>query len=219
MNTPHFTFKDLLKSFASRKVLSKAQLLQELGCSTMTLWRRLGEVGYFTSYNYNAQYYTLATIPQFDDCGLWSYHDIRFSKWGKLPETIVTLIERSPAGMTAQELADLLRVPNAKPWLTPLIVKHRLWRKAWGRSFVYLAIEPSRQQQQLQRRMELAPVRLLPQPPQIVALLVEMIRHPQQTPQQWARRLARSDIHLGIQEINAVMDYYHLTAKKGLLNS
>jgi hypothetical protein len=67
--------------------------------------------------------------------------------------------------------------------------------------------------------MELAPVRLLPQPPQIVALLVEMIRHPQQTPQQWARRLARSDIHLGIQEINAVMDYYHLTAKKGLLNS
>jgi len=218
MKTPQLTFKDLCDPFARRKVLSKAELLQQYGCSPMTLWRRLREVGYLTSYNYNAQYYTLATIPRFDDQGLWSYRDIRFSQWGKLPETMVAVIERSPGGMTAREVAELLHVRNAKPLLTHLMAKQRLWREAWGRSFVYLAVQESQYAQQLRRRREQVPVPSLPEPPQIIALLVEMIRRPQGTPQQWARRLARSDIHLGTQEINAVMDHYHLALKKGLLS-
>ena len=155
----------------------------------MTLWRLLRQAGYFTSYNYNAKYYTLTTIPQFDDHGLWSYQDIRFSKWGTLPETIVAVIERSAGGMTAREVAELLHVRNAKPLLTQLALKQRLWRQALGRSFVYLASEPSRQEQQLRRRNEQALLRALPEPQQIIALLVEMIRHPQQTPRQWARQL------------------------------
>jgi hypothetical protein len=59
----------------------------------------------------------------------------------------------------------------------------------------------------------------LPEPQQIIALLVEMLRHPQRTPGQWARRLARSGIRLGMQDINAVLDHYHLSVKKGLLKS
>jgi hypothetical protein len=218
MRTPRFTLDDVCESFVRRKVLSKAELLPEFGCSPMTMWRRLRQVGYLTSYNYNAQYYTLATIPRFDDHGLWTYRDIRFSKWGKLPETIVAVIERSPEGMMARELEELLHVRNAKPLLTQLILKQRLWRESLGRSFVYLAVEQSRHEQQLRRRIEQAPVRLLPEPQQIIALLVEMIRHPQQTPPQWARRLARSDIRLGTQDISAVMEHYHLSVKKGLLN-
>jgi hypothetical protein len=57
----------------------------------------------------------------------------------------------------------------------------------------------------------------LPEPQQIIALLVEMIRHPQQTPQQWARRLRRRNIRLGTRDIKAVMERYQLTVKKGLL--
>jgi hypothetical protein len=219
MKTPQFTLNDLCRSFAHKTVLSKSELLEEYGCSPMTLWRRLREVGYLTSYNYNSRYYTLATIPQFDDHGLWAYRDICFSKWGKLPETIVSVIERSPEGMTSQELVALLRVRNAKPLLTGLTVKQRLGRESLGRSFVYLAVEESRHDQQLRRRIEQAAVRRLPEPQQVMALLVEMIRHPRQTPQQWARRLARSDIRLGTQDINAVMEHYHLSVKKGLLNA
>jgi hypothetical protein len=219
MRTPQFTLKDILDSFARKEVLSKSELRQEHGCSPMTVWRLLRQVGYFTSYNYNAKYYTLATIPQFDDRGLWAYQDIRFSKWGTLPETIVAVIERSSGGMTAHELAELLHVRNAKPLLTQLILKQRLWREAVDRSFVYLAVQQSRHEQQLQRRTEQASMRLLPEPQQIIALLVEMIRHPQQTPRQWARRLVRRNIRLGTQDISAVMEHYHLTVKKGLLNS
>ena len=219
LKTPQFTLNDVLMSFARKQVLSKSELLQEYGCSPITIWRLLRQAGYLTSYNYNAGYYTLATIPQFDEHGLWTHQDIRFSKWGKLPDTIIAVIEQSPGGMTARELAQLLHVRNAKPLLGQLTLKQRLWREAVGRSFVYMAADESQHEQQLRRRIEQAPVRLLPEPQKIIALLVEMIRHPQQTPQQWARRLVRRNIRLGAQDISAVMEHYHLTVKKGLLNA
>jgi hypothetical protein len=187
----------------------------------MTAWRLLRKEGYFTSYNHNAKYYTLASVPRFDDCGLWAYQDVRFSKWGTLPQTVVAVIERSSVGMTAQELAELLQVRNVKPLLTQLILKRGLRREPVGRSFVYLAVERSRHEQQLKRRTEGAVRPLpppLPEPQQIIALLVEMIQHPQQTPRQWARRLGRRNIRLGTQDIRAVMEHYQLTVKKGLLS-
>jgi hypothetical protein len=223
MRTPQFTFEDVLKSFTFKKVLSKAELLQACGCSSMTAWRRLHKEGYFTSYNYNAKYYTLAGIPQFDDHGLWAYRDIRFSRWGTLPKTMVALIECSSGGMTARELEELLHVRNVKPLLTQLTLKQRLWREALGGAFVYLAVEQRQHDQQLQRRLAegaLQPPPLpLPEPQQIIALLVEMIRHPQQTPRQWARRLGRRNIRLGAEDIRAVLQHYQLMVKKGLLSS
>ena len=219
MRTSQFTLNDVIESFARKAVLSKAELLQEHGCSSMTLWRLLRQAGYFTSYNYNAKYYTLATIPRFDDHGLWSYRDIRFSKWGTLPDTMVAVIEQSAAGMTARELGELLHVRNAKPLLVELAHKQRLGRETRDRSFVYLASEPSRQGQQLRRRNEQALLRALPEAQQIIALLVEMIRHPQKTPGQWAQHLAWRDVHLEMQDIKAVVEHYHLNVKKGLLNT
>lgn len=219
MRTNQFTLNDIIESFAHKKVRSKAELLQERGCSSMTLWRLLRQTGYITSYNYNAKYYTLAATPQFDDDGLWVYQDIRFSKWGTLPKTVVAVVEHSSGGMTAQEVEELLHVRNAKPLLTGLVLNGRLRRKAVERSFVYLAVEQSRHEQQFRRRKERAVVRRLPEPRQIIALLVEMIRHPRRTPRQWAQRLARHDIRLGTQDIRAVMEHYHLSIKKGLLNT
>jgi hypothetical protein len=219
MRTSQFTSDEVIGSFTRKKVLSKAELQQQHGCSPMTLWRLLRQIGYLTSYNHNARYYTLATIPRFDDHGLWSYEDIRFSKWGTLPETIVAIIEHSAGGMTAGEVAELLQVRNPKPLLTELALKQRLWRQTMDRSFVYLASEPKRQQQQLRGRNEQALLRLLPEPQQIIALLVEIIRHPQQRPRQWVQNLARRDIRLERQDIRAVMDHYRLSVKKGLLNA
>ena len=219
MRTPRFTLNDVIASFARKQVLTKTELLQKHGCSSMTLWRLLRQAHYLTSYNYNAKYYTLTTIPQFDDHGLWSYQDIRFSKWGTLPETMVGVIEQSAGGMTAREVAELLHVRNAKPLLAELALKQRLDREARDRPFVYLASEPTRQKQQLRRRNEQALLRALPEPQQIIGLLVEMIRHPQQTPRQWAQHLARRDVRLDTQDIKAVMEYYRLTVKKGLLNA
>ena len=59
----------------------------------MTVFRALKKYGYHTSYNHNAGYYTLAGLPQFDDRGLWAYRDVRFSRWGTLPESLVALVQ------------------------------------------------------------------------------------------------------------------------------
>lgn len=223
MRTSQFKLTDILKPFARKKVIRKAELLHDCGCSPMTAWRLLRQVGYCRSYNYNARYFTLATTPEFDDHGLWAYQDIRFSKWGTLPESMIAVIDTSPGGMTAQELEELLGVRNVKPLLTRLILTGRLWREALDDVFVYLTPERIRHDQQLQhRRTEItAPPRRapLPEPQQIIALLVEMIRNPQWTPQQWARRLARHHVPLGTQDIKAVMEHFRLTVKKGLLNT
>jgi hypothetical protein len=219
MNTPHFNAEKILDVLARKKVLCKSELLHECGCSAMTAWRILHDKGYFTSYNYNAKYYTLAATAQFDDHGLWAYRDIRFSQWGTLAKTIRGVIELSPWGMTAAELEELLHVSNVKPLLPKLIHDNLLRRKSFEGVFVYLPVDQERYEQQLQRRIDNVEPPLLPDQQQIIALLVEMIQHPNETPRRWARRLARRNIPIGAQGIKAVMQHYHLTLKKTLLNS
>jgi hypothetical protein len=218
MKTPRDLGGALQDCFAHKKVCTKAELLDKCRCSSMTLWRSLSQEGYFTSYNYNAKYYTLSSIPRFDDLGLWSYEDIRFSRWGTLPKTVVALVETSPGGMTAKEVANVLHVQNIMPLLTRLTLQQRLGRETSDGTFRYLAVDPSRRACQL-RQAAPVPSRPLPKPEHIVALLVEIIRRPGQSPQQWARRLSRHGTALRAQDIRAVLEHFQLDVKKGLLKS
>ncbi len=223
MKTARFTASDLLKPFSRKLVLTQAELLQACGCSAMTAWRILRQQGYLTSYNHNAKYHTLSRMAQFDEQGLWAYRDIRFSKWGTLPDTIVAQIELSVSGMTVRELQERLHIKNVKPTLTHLIRRDRVQRARIAGTTVHFLGEPLRHQQQLQQReAEAATKRLaqpLPDPQHVIALLVEIIRHPQQTPRQWARRLKRQGTRLKIAKIQAVLDHYQLSLKKGLWSS
>jgi hypothetical protein len=54
MKPSQFAPRSILKPFARRKILTKAQLRQACGCSAMTAWRALHREGYLTSYNHNA---------------------------------------------------------------------------------------------------------------------------------------------------------------------
>lgn len=220
MRPARFTPDQLLQPFTQKKALTRSELLHACGCSPMTAWRILRRQGYLTSYNHNARYYTLARIVQFDPQGLWDYRGVRFSKWGNLPQTLLGLIEEASAGRTARELEEILHLANVKPALSRLIGQGRLQRVKIGGAMVYLARRRPRRQRQLRQReaeaAEKRRARPLPDPQQVIALLVEMIRRPRQTPRQWARRLARQGIRLGTREIAAVIDHYGLSLKKGL---
>jgi hypothetical protein len=222
MRTPVFQLQDLLDAFQHNKVLTKKQLLQAAGCSSMTAWRLLRQQGYFTSYNDNARYYTIVGIPQFDQHGLWSYRHARFSKWGSLTKTIIALVQESSAGLDADQLQQLLHVKNVKPILTRLIHNESLTRERIDTRFVYFPRQqPSRTRQAKQRKKqthEALATRALPPLEHIIALLVEIIRRPKNTPRQWARRLGQRGVRLGTSDIQAVLDYYQIDPKKGLLN-
>ncbi len=223
MRTPLFQLQDILSAFQRKKVLTKGQLLEITGCSTMTAWRLLRQQGYFTSYNHNARYYTIEGIPRFDRHGLWRYRDVRFSKWGSLTKTIVRLVQDSPAGLGADELQQLLDVKSVKPALTRLFQNMSLTRETIDGRFVYFPVHvSSRRKQQLLRRKqseEVKEARALPPLEHVVALLVEIIGRPKNTPRQWARRLTQWNIRITTRDIRRVLDHYQIDPKKGLLNS
>jgi len=214
MRTPVFQLQDLLKAFQRNKVLTKEEILQVTQCSTMTAWRLLQRHGYYTSYNCNARYYTLADIPQFDQHGLWRFGKIRFSQWGSLTETVIALVQNSQAGMTAEQLQELLLVKDLRPALGRLYRQGRLAREKIRGRFVYFPREDASDRRERRRQMESPPV--LPPLEQIIALLVEIIQRPKNSPQQWARRLARQQIQLSQQDILAILNHYQIDLKKGL---
>ena len=223
MRTPIFRLQHILDAFKRKKVLSKEELLKAAGCSTMTAWRLLSQHGYYTSYNDNARHYTIAGIPQFDEHGLWTYRKARFSKWGSLTKTIIGLVQDSSAGLTAEQLQQLLKLKNVKPNLTRLIEKKSIKREKIESRFIYFCLaDAAGRKQQKQRKKETEQARTihaLPPLEQIVALLVEIIRRPQNTSRQWARRLARQGVRIGTGDIQAVLEHYQMDPKKGLLKS
>ena len=221
MRTPRFQAQHLRDAFRRKKVLTRNELLRTAGCSSMTAWRLLKSCGYWTSYNFNGRFYTLADIPQFDERGLWAYQGIRFSKWGPLTETMIALVEHSKAGMTPEQLQQQLHVKNVRPALSRLIERNCLTRRKFGGQFVYFSLAEISRERQQKRRAEqgVKPPPPLPPAEQIIALLVEMVQRPKGSLRQWARRLRRHEVHLSTREIQAVLDHYQLAVKKGLSTS
>src|SRR5665213_1736272 len=142
---------------------------------------------------------------------------------GSLIETIVALVEHSSAGLTARQLQELLHIENLKPILTRLMQRKSLTRERINASFVYFAphrTARSGQHQQRQAQLQQAATHCaLPALNDIVGLLVEIIRRPDKTPRQWARRLAQKGIRLGTRDIQAVLTHYGIDVKKGLSKS
>ncbi len=223
MKTPVFQIQDFLKVFQRKRVLTQQQMLQAVGCSSMTAWRLLKQHGYFTSYNDNARHYTIVGIPKFDEHGLWAYQGKCFSKWGSLTETIIGLVEDSLGGMTAQQLQQLLHIKNVKPALTRLTQQQRLTRQDFEGRFVYFPqskkLQRKQHKQRSQQQQQIRAERLLPPLEQVTALLVEIIQRPHNTLRQWSRRLKQRGIPLGTPEIQTVLDHYGIDRKKGLLKS
>lgn len=214
MRPKKFTEKDIVELFYKQKILTKKQLTQSYGCSNMTAWRILSGHGYITSYNFNAKYYTLSDIPVFDKNGLWSYRNVRFSKYGSLTNTLVAVVFNSRCGLEKNELQQLLGV-NVIPILSKLYHQGKLYREKVDGIFVYLQTNADERLRQLSNRAALIKDkhRQLPEPERIIAVLVELIQRVELQPQQLARRVCRKGIKVTTTEIRAILQHYQLTKK------
>jgi hypothetical protein len=185
----------------------------------MTVFRALKSCGYYSSFNHNARYYTLAQTPRFDAHGLWFYRSIGFSRHRTLPDTLVALVCEAPAGATAAELSDRLRTPVAN--LLPRLAQQSLLaRRALGRQTIYLAPEAPRQESQWQQRRQPDPgpaaPAILPDHlpvPLVLAVLVEWIRAPEASPEQLCRVLRGKGLTLSPQQVQGVADHFLLKKK------
>lgn len=147
---------DVLRRFLRKnRIATLPQLKQLLGSeSDITVFRKLKELSYRTSYSHRGSFYTLDEIPTFDEQGLWSFDSVCFSRHGTLVATAEDCVRRSEAGYFASELEEILHVPVKEP-LLQLVAQGRIARQAVSGLYLYSAGDPRTQQRQLRARRSL----------------------------------------------------------------
>ncbi|MBU4264313.1 MAG: hypothetical protein KKC76_20885 [Proteobacteria bacterium] len=176
----------LVSLFAQQPCWMIEQLASRLGYSVPSVRRFLSETGYYSSFTHNGRWYTLRSIPQFDRDGLWFFDTIGYSRAGSLTNTLIDLTNRSPAGMTAEQLGEKLRC-RCHSILVQLYRRGKLQRLKLGRSHVYLAMDPPTQAMQRQAMAgKSSPAVQLPAEVAVL-ILAEFIRHPDFSFEQLAR--------------------------------
>lgn len=178
----------LVSAFKLKKCWMIQPLAEQIDSSIPSVRRFLAKAKYFSSFTHNGKWYTLASIPRFGKDGLWFHKEIGFSKNGSLTSTLVALIEKSPSGMTADQLGKLLRC-RCHAVLVQLFRKGQLQRQKHGRSYVYLSIDPDKATAQtgmLQKR-SLSPLSA----EMAVLILVEFIRTSSAEPEYLAQTISQ----------------------------
>jgi len=151
--------EQLKKMFDRRPCWILADLARSLDYALISVRRFLLQIGYFRSYTHNGKWYTLRSTPRFNHDGLWHHRDLGFSKHGSLTATIGHLVERSPAGLSARQLAQKLQHP-CHAVLTHLHQDGELDRLKVQGEFRYLSIQAPLNRQQRQSAIAAAPIRV-----------------------------------------------------------
>ena len=119
----------------------------------MTVYRKLKELSYHTSYSHQGRYYTLDEIARFDEIGLWACGDVHFSRHGTLIKTIRVLIDHSVRGYTLSELRSLLGV-EVKASLLVIYNREDIRRERISGRYVYFSVQSENRRRQMLMRME-----------------------------------------------------------------
>jgi len=102
------TIRNIKKQFKNSKILEIKELSKSLNYSVSSMRKYLKSMGYYRSISDNGKFYTLKTIPNFNQAGLWEEAGKIFSNNGNLHETIIFFIEESKQGLSSKELSKIL---------------------------------------------------------------------------------------------------------------
>jgi len=152
MNTAKYSIQAIEKFLKQRKIATFDQIKAALGNpARCTIFRKLAQLEYLSSYSHRGKYYTLRSIARFSAPGLWNYRSVWFSRFGNLLDTAEALVHNSEAGYTASELKDVLHV-KTKHALTQLVRSGRLQREPFDSVYVYMSGETHCENQQRKAR-------------------------------------------------------------------
>lgn len=152
MNTPKYHLQALTQFFNQHKIATLDQLRDALGSpARCTVFRKLTDLQYLSSYSHRGKYYTLKSIARFSEQGLWSFRSVWFSRFGNLLQTCQALVHHSEAGYSAGELKDIVQV-KTKHALTQLVRDGRLSRKTFDSVYVYLSGQKDVASRQIEAR-------------------------------------------------------------------
>jgi hypothetical protein len=152
MNTPKYHLQALQQFFDRHKIATLDQLREALGnAARCTVFRKLDDLQYLSSYSHRGKYYTLKSIARFTNQGLWSFRSVWFSRFGNLLQTCEAFVRHSDAGYSAAELKGLLQV-KTKHALTQLVRDGRLQREKFDSVYVYLSAQKDVARRQTETR-------------------------------------------------------------------
>lgn len=153
MKTASYHASTIQQYLEDKQIATLDDLKRELGTTvSMTVFRKLKELQYLSSCSHRGKYYTLESIANFDENGLWRMDRILFSKFGTLLDTVEHLVCESQAGYTSIELRTILSL-ETKEQLMQLWVETRLSRELFDGIYVYTSSNPRRRKmQQLSRK-------------------------------------------------------------------
>jgi len=208
---------DVVQTFRAPKILTLEQLCRKMHASRSTVLRRLDEHGYHSSYNHAGKFLTITEVVQFDALGLWFWKTARFSVHGSLKETVWHLVEESEQGMTQEELAAVLEVRTHNP-LLELVEGEWIHRERLGPTFVYLSHKAMRRREQVRRRKSRLAESQKPRPTprQVIATLLELIKHSRAERDQIVLRCQRSGVTISRELVNVIFETYDLDKKRAL---
>ena len=152
MRTESFHADDLAKALRRCKIATMPELKRALGTEVdVTVFRKLQQLAYRTSYSHRGSYYTLDENAHFDHNGLWSFQSVWFSRQGTLLDTARAIVENSSAGYFAEELDHVLHVGTKEPLLR-LVQHERVARQPVQGLYLYCSMNPVLRERQLLAR-------------------------------------------------------------------
>ncbi len=96
MNKSQEHAKALFNAIDEKRILTMEELKNILGTqSRMTVFRKLKELNYITSYSHSGKFYSLKRIAKFNSHGLWFIDSVLFAKHGTLVESVKYFIDES----------------------------------------------------------------------------------------------------------------------------
>lgn len=207
----------IISLFAQNPCWRIQPLAAQMQYSIPSVRRFLAEVGYYSSFTHNGGWYTLRSIPRFGRNGLWFYGDIGFSRAGTLTKTLITLITRSPAGMSAEMLGETLRC-RCHGVLVDLWRKGKVQRQKMGRCQVYFAADPHKAESQRQAFSAQHQPEVAFSAEMAVLVLAEFIRSPDSSFGQLAEKISRTkNVTVNAKQIEELFDQHGL--KKTMLTA
>jgi hypothetical protein len=175
----------------------------------------MAKLGYLSSYSHAGKFYTLRTIPNFDQHGLWHYEGISFSKHGTLKSTIRVLISESSAGLTHKELKYLLHV-RVQNTLNDLLSNHAITRESVENLYLYLNSDQRLASVQVKHRLKqsedtcgIAPL----DPNTIIEVLLELLCSEDWQPKTISERLKVRDVIVSETQVKKIFSRYNIKKK------
>jgi hypothetical protein len=152
MRPEQYSTEILSALLRERTIATMPELMAELGTSVeRTVFRKLAELKYRTSYSHRGRYYTLDELARFDPFGLWSFRSVWFSAYGSLVDTAAAWVDGSATGFLIDELDEALHV-RTKDCLRQLARHGRLGLEEFGGRHLYCSADDGRRGAQVAAR-------------------------------------------------------------------